>query len=189
MLDLLVAAQNGDHDAQGQVAIYCFKKYQYRLNQVYSKDPAISKDDIESTFFEAIYKAVPGADGRGDDFYHIGQRGVWAVLSEIRAIRGLMKRRTLLPQDEEANPILQLRDLEAEFEVDRVVNVLDAVDRVHILARADLRSRERQALEALVGGMAGDPDEPGFNQRLAGAIGVSPQRASQLMASLREKLT
>src|SRR5688572_14766028 len=102
----LAAAQAGDEQATRDVAVYVFNRFKPRLRQFYDPlDPAVSMEDLEMTFFEGILRAIPRADGRGDDLYHIGQRGVWAVQTQLRHVRRIMEKRvTLHPTEPGGDP-------------------------------------------------------------------------------------
>lgn len=188
MKGLLQKAQQGDEDAHGQVALYVFNKYKDRVKRFFSEDPALSKEDIEVTFFEGIFRHVPLADGRGDDFYHIGQRGVWAVQSEIRAVAAQMGHRVWLrtPDGESEDPADQL-DPASDFQ-DVVIAREDDRAVARIITGASLKVRSRQLVDAILDDPALDPREPGFNKAVAEKLGVSQQRASQIMGELRAEL-
>lgn len=187
MLALVSRAQQGDADAHRTVALHAFNKYKHRVEWLYSRDPAIGIDDLLMTFFEGIMKAVEKLDDRGDPIYHLGQRGVWAVTSELRAIKASMKHRALKPlvyaDGEEADPMADYVDPVEVPGSDMVIERMSAEGRVRIIANASLRPRERQALEVIATG-AVDPASIGFNKDLADQMGVSPQRTSQVMADL-----
>lgn len=198
MLGLIKKAQAGDEDAHREVAIYCFDRYSYRLNNLHSSDPAISMEDLRVTFFEGIWDGVMKADHRGNPLYHIGQRGMWRVKSEIRAIQQVMKKRSMALIGHEnweegmwgdsTRPVIEPVDPAPDFR-EIVVSRVHADATVRILAHADLKPRTREAFDVILSGAAGDPEEPGFNRRLAGQLGVSPQRASQLVQDLRSELS
>jgi len=190
-LALIQRAQEGDEDAHRQVAIFVFEKYRGRLRPLYSQDPAVSLEDMEMTFFEGIWAHVLKADHRGDPLYHIGQRGYWRVQSEVRAAKSLMSKRqppvvfdgfdeddhprwieTIADPSEDAREVLFRHD--------------EATHRVRAIFDAPISIRAREAVERALSGEAGDPTEPGFNQRLARAMNLSPQRVSQLFNELRE---
>lgn len=184
MLALLPLAQAGDESAIGRIAVYCLDKYRYRIAKLYSLDPAISREDLEMTFFEAIIRAIPKLDHRGNPFYAAGQFGVWAVGSELRTIKAMLTRRGAQPQpvDGETDWLERLADrLEPDFR-EIVVSRHESTRLVRIIAKADLKPHVRKALQIIYEGKAGDPDELGFNKRLAAEMEVSPQRASQIMA-------
>jgi hypothetical protein len=183
------AQKDGDTDAQRAVALHCYEKYLMRLKMLFKiSDPAVSYEDLQMTFFEGIMRAVLIVDERGNPLYHIGQRGMWNVGSEIRTVSRQMKHRARLPRvDEDGEP----RGIEVEDELaleafGRADDQMDAEQFVHIITTAPLRTRLRRVVEIVISGAAGDPTEKGFNQRLAGQLQVSPQRASQLMRELRE---
>lgn len=183
-------AQQGDGEAYRQVAMYCFQAYHGKLTHFYSKDPAISFEDLESTFFMGIWDAVAKADTRGNPLYFIGQCGMWKVQSEVRSMR---RRMAMVSQfthvatagtiDEDENTVEPM-DTEPDFR-EIVVSRLDDERVVRIIANANLRDRQREAMDIILSGEAGDPSEPGFNKRLAQQMDICPQRASQLTADLR----
>lgn len=189
----LTQAQAGDEDAISEVAIYVFNKYRGRIVQLARQalDPAIALEDMEMTFFEAIMGFVPKADGRGDDFYHIGQRGVWAVQSELRTAQRQTRQRAW------ARTVMEETGREPEYErvQDRcepdfreiVHGRVDGEELVRVIANAPMSARAAEAVDIILReGL--DPTEQGFNKDLAGRLGVSPQRTSQIMAGLREGL-
>jgi hypothetical protein len=190
-LALVARAQSGDEDARREVALYVYDKYVHRIRDLYSVDPAVCEDDIKTTFFEAIFDAVMRLDERGNPIYHAGQRGVWACRSLVRSLNREMRRRAL-PQRDGADlawdelPGAEIVDEAAEDFVLRVECEAEARERVvRMFAAAPLRPRVREAAEAIIAGRAGDPRDLGFNQRLAAALDVSEQRASQVVSQLR----
>lgn len=135
-------------------------------------------------------RAVPIVDQRGNPLYHIGQRGMWAVQSELRQIRRQLKGRafirheTTVDGDQLTDWTERVTDRTAGDFREVVHDTTDAQEQVHIVANTSLAPRTRQALSLIMSGAAGDPTESGFNLRLAQVMGVSPQRASQVMADL-----
>lgn len=191
MTRLLARAQAGDEDAHRQVAVYCFERYRSRLRRFQALDPAIAPEDMEMTFFEAIMKAVPHADGRGDDFYHIGQRGVWAVQSEMRAVRTMMANRAFLTgrprmDGDEVRDPLDIADPLVLDTLEVVMDYDEATTCMRIVCDAPLKPRARQALGLIIEDPELNPVEPGFNKTLAEKMGVSQQRASQVVQELEE---
>jgi hypothetical protein len=188
----LILAQDGDHEAQSRVALYVYEKYLPRARRLAARaiDPVMSVEDIEESFFEAVMRAVMIADGRGCDFYHIGQRGIWAVQSEMRSMRRTSRLDARvwarIQSDDGRDPAYDAPDPDDAF--DRLEEVMDARQRVEVLTTAPLRGRLREAVEVIASGLAGDPREKGFNAKLAMQMKVSPQRASQIMGELREQL-
>jgi hypothetical protein len=161
---------------------------------LYSQDPAVALDDMLQTFFEGIWAHVPKADHRGDPLYHIGQRGYWRVQSEVRSAQALMKQRTkalIGPHgwDErmwgDGDGIDKHPDPAEDFS-EVLVMQDEATGRLRLILDSPISARAREAVERALAGQAGDPTEPGFNQRLAKAMQLSPQRVSQLMNELRE---
>lgn len=193
-LALIRRAQKGDADARRAVALYVFERYKGRVKRLYNQDPAVSLEDMEHTFFEGIWEYTPKADRRGDPLYHIGQRGYWRVQSEVRSAHALMKQRTKAlvgahGWDErmwgEGDGIDQHPDPAEDFSEVLFRND-EARQRLQLIFDAPISLRAREAVERALAGQAGDPSEPGFNQRLAQAMGLSPQRISQLFNELRE---
>lgn len=191
MIRQLWRAQQGDEQARGEVAVYCFETYKDKLRHFFSKDPAISREDLESTFFLAIYDAVMKADERGNPLYFIGQCGMWKVQSEVRTMRRRManiSHFTHIADGTTDDPTaIDPPDPDPDFR-EIVASRLDDERIVHIIANANLRDRQREAMDLILAGAAGDPSEIGFNQRLAAVMGICPQRASQIMAQLEAKM-
>lgn len=193
MLDMkrrLKQAQAGDEEATSDVALYVFNKYRSRIVQLarQSLDPAITLEDMEASFFIAILEAVQIADGRGCDFYHIGQRGVWAVQTELRVLQRQMSCRTLHPDWADVPEYERVVDRCAEDFCEVVERRVDGELMVEIIANTTLSGPCRQAIDVIVReGL--DPNELGFNKTLAGHMGVSPQRTSQILKDVREALT
>jgi hypothetical protein len=192
VLAILPRAKDGHYEERTTVTNFCWRRYHYRVERFFSSDPAISVDDLLQTFWEGIWHAVPKVDGRGDPLYHLGQRGVWAVQSEVRQIQAQMKRRAraLIGADNWnermwGDGTKEIADPDSDFE-GVLIESLDAHERIRILTHASLKPRSRQALDMILSGQVGDPTEPGFNKRLAEAMGVSEQRASQFMGNIRE---
>lgn len=189
-LALLQRARKGDAGAEKAVAVHCYDHFLPRLRRLASKnaDVAMSLEDMEQAFFEGCWRAVLVADDRGDPLYHIGQRGIWAVQSLMRSVRRVTRAQAGVwagMNDERRDPVANAPDPRAPDAFSRVEDALVARQRVHVLVTAPLKPRLRQAVDAILSGAAGDPDEIGFNARLAVAMGVSPQRTSQVMAELR----
>jgi hypothetical protein len=194
-LALVAKAQDGDAEAQRAVALHCFAKYVARVTRLWHKlqDPAVSLDDAQMTFFEGCMRAVLIIDDRGDPLYHVGQRGIWALQSEIRVMRREMSERARyhVRQGEDGqleNPVDLVQDERASEAYGRVEDQMLALERVHLITTAPLKPRARQAVDIIMKGAAGDPMESGFNKRLADEMGVSPQRASQIVQEIRSQV-
>jgi hypothetical protein len=193
-LKKVALAQNGDKDAQREAALWCYRQYLPRLHRLAATtDPAISREDMEMTFFEGCMRGVLVADDRGDPLYHVGQRGIWNVQSELRSIRRQLQRRSLLVSQvmgddgEPRDSIEDTADPDAALDYERVDDALEAVQRVHVITTVPLKGRERQAVDLIMSATT-DVRESGFNRTLARQMGVSPQRASQICSKLRERL-
>ena len=150
----------------------------------------MSLDDLQQVFFEGIHNGVLRADERGNPLFHIGQRGIWAALTAIKKAKQVSDRRTAVPSavEETERPVDEMDLLPSSGTDYREIvhERLDARRVIRVVANAPLRSSTRKAMEAMLSGDAGDLLEIGANRRLATALGVSPQRASQLMADLRK---
>lgn len=190
MRGLLRQAQAGDEDAHREVALYVFNRFKDRLRRLYSLDPSVSQEDLEMTFFEAIMRHVPLADGRGDDFYHLGQRGFWAAQSEIRAVKAMVSRRVFLRETPDDMTFEEQigEDRTAVPACDIVHEQLGAAQTVRVISTAPLRGRAREAIDRILTDQTLNPAEPGFNKALARRMGVSPQRASQILAQVRAEV-
>lgn len=187
MLARLERAKQGDEAAHAEVALYCFNKYKNRIGRIYSLDPAISKEDLEATFFEAIMKMVPKLDHRGNPFYRAGQQGWWAVASELRAIKGMLDRRASVARAGEGDMdwLERLEDrLQPDFR-EGVVTQMQSASVIKAITGSSLKGPAQRALALIYSGDVGSPDELGFNKRLAEHMGCSPQRVSQIMNELR----
>jgi hypothetical protein len=197
-LALVPSAQQGDIDAQQAVAVFCYNRWMGRLVRLYEKnvsfgDPAIGFEDLKMTFFEGCMRAVLIIDERGNPLYHVAQRAIWNVMSELRAVQRAMRvRARFLPggfedddEDDWQTRYEALPDPDAIDEYERADDRQDAMDLMHVIDTAPLRSRDRQVIDLILSGAAGDPDESGFNQRLAECMHVSPQRSSQIIGRIR----
>lgn len=188
MLALVALAQDGDREAQRTVALYCFDKYKPRVRRLVLAQTRhiIDQDDAEAIFFEGIMVAVLHLDERGDPLYHAGQRGVWALMSAIRSAYAIAEKQAARWKGwTEEDPIGVVEDVHGADAYERVDDRLAAEQRVQVLTTAPLKPHQRRLVEAIVSGVAGDPRDDGFNKRLATAIGISPQRASQIRQELR----
>lgn len=191
MIRLLTAAQKGDEDATRRVAIYCFEKYKSRIDRFTrssrTSDSATDKDDLHSIFFEAIIGAVQIADvDRGDPLFHIGQRGVWAVKTEIRTIQRMLARRQQLYRDMDTaeDPIESLPEPGEAF-TEIVERRTDASRAVRTVLQAQMSPTAHKLLDVLMAEQV-DCAEQGWQSRAADLLGVSPQRVSQVVAKVRD---
>lgn len=189
---LLPAAQAGDLRVQGEIAYYCYAKFLPRLRRLAAKNPdgAVSVEDLENVYFEGCMDGVLKADGRGDDLYHIGQRGIWAAMSYLRTVRRITRVQARVwaginEDGDSRDPITDAPDPTAVEAFGRAEDAIVAVQRVQVIANAPLKARAREAVAVIASGAAGDPRDLGFNARLAVQLGVSPQRASQVMSEIR----
>lgn len=187
-------AMSGISQSVDFVCRYVWDSYGTRIFELYSNDRADDKEDLQQIFWMAVAKHIPKLDERGDLFYHLGQRGFWAVGAHIRRREAMS---TLLSLDaprhregEDGDATLgdSICDLQADVE-GMVVHQLGSQQQVDIILGLDLAPTAQRALDAILSGDAGDPLELGFNKKLSETLGVSPQRASQAMASIRKAVT
>lgn len=188
---LLERAKAGDGDAQRQVAVHTFNQYRGKIAKLYTQDPAVSLEDLEMVFFEAIFAYIPKLDHRGNPLFHLAQRGRWAAQSEVRSVNIRMRNRARLTgTDDDGHPMDPL-DVADRTEHDFREIICDAEDAdrvVRIVANANLRPRQREAMDLILSGEVGEPGDPGFNQTLAKRMDISPQRTSQIMGQLEATL-
>jgi hypothetical protein len=183
-------AMNGVASSIDFVCQYVWDNYGTRIFDLYSADRADDKDDLQQIFWMTVAKHIPKLDERGDLFYHLGQRGFWAVGAHIRRKESMVRLLSLdAPRrqadgDGDATIADSLRDPAVDVE-GIVVNQLGSGQQVSMILNLQLAPIAERALDAIMSGQAGDPSEIGFNKKLAAELGVSPQRASQAMQSLR----
>lgn len=187
----LEQAKTGHSSAVDYICRYVWDQYGKRIWDLFSNDSADDKDDLQQIYWMAVVKHLPKLDERGDPVYHLGQRGFWAVGAHIRRKEAMSKLLSLdAPrhrdgEDKDMTLGDSLRDPIADVE-GIVVNQLGGNQQVDMILDLKLAPTAKRALGAIMAGKAGDPREKGFNKNLAGALGVSEQRASQAMQSLRK---
>ena len=180
MLAKLCSAQLGDEDAQREVAVYVWTNFKSRIRDLYSKDPSLCKDDLEQVFFLGISKAVMRAKPwLGNPFEYIAWIGRNNVLSLIRASKATKNQ----PLED-----FHVADDKTDFS-DVVIERMYAEHAVQVLATVDLTPAAKELARLLITGVVGDPTESGFNRRVAAEMKVTPQRASQVFATIRKALT
>lgn len=188
---LLEKAKAGDGDAQREIAVYTFNTYRSKIAMMYTQDPAVTLEDLEMVFFEAIFAFIPKVDHRGNPIFHLAQRGRWAAQSEVRSVNLRMRGRArLVGTDDDGQPMdpLDVADRTDHDFREVICDALDADRVVRIVANANLRPRQREAMDLILSGEVGEPGDPGFNQTLAKRMGISPQRTSQIMGQLEATL-
>jgi hypothetical protein len=192
---LLPEAKQGDEDAVYAVAMYVFKRSKWRIRGFYSTDPAYDREDIEDAFLHGILKAIPEHRPQPDPLLYIAQSGYFSAASMLRKIKPQeYQRRTVSLEAATATADGEIAGLHESTAADEedfreiVIDRTSAAQRVVQIRSTALREKPALALEAILTGSVGDPTELGFNKRLAGHLGVSPQRASQVMAELRESV-
>jgi hypothetical protein len=190
VLAMAEAARGGDEEARSELALYVYNEFMWRLVDRLSKpdvDPAVCMEDLKSTFFEGILKAIDKVDHRGNPAYFIAQCGIWLVLSELKAVQKLADHRGSLPSQEGVDPWQQVVDHGSDSAYDRVLDKIAAeqvAERVVMRVECDLGPRHQEAV-GLILEHSLDPGEIGFNKRLAELAGVSPQRMSQVLEDVR----
>lgn len=178
-----------DLEARNLVGLYVYNKWLPKALKRFSSDPYQDRDDIANSFFEGILGGLEKVDGRGIPLYHIAVRGFWQVgsVTRVPAVRKHMLNADISelwdPANGDASPA---RSSSPDF-ADAVDRQIDAEGVVR-KARETLANRALDTLEIIVAGKAGDPMDLGFNQRVAKELGVSEQRASQIMGKMREDL-
>jgi DNA-binding CsgD family transcriptional regulator len=191
MMMKLRAAQAGDARAKEDVALWVYQRWSGRVLHFVTPTTGLEREDLEQTFFENIYRSIDVAKlDVGCPLYHISQRAYWAVQSYVRFVtRGggdaaaTVRRRD--PRVMEAGEVpLYEQEPDPYDGQERIIEQLDAEHWVKALAGAKLKPREREVLALIASDDFGGPQEGAFNRRLAERLGVSAQRASQLMASI-----
>lgn len=183
-------AMNGRSHSADFICRYVWEQYGARICELYSNDRADSKDDLRQIFWMAVARHIPKLNEKGDLLYHLGQRGFWAVGAHIRRKEAMSRLLSLdAPrgsQNEEGDTTIldSLPDHRTDVE-GLVVHQLGSSQQVDMILNLRLAPIAQRALDAIMSGQAGEPTEVGFNKSLAKALGVSPQRASQAMNSLR----
>lgn len=191
------AAISGDRDAQYRVAVECLDRGRARRARYFSKDPAVTDDDLDMAFYQGVMNNVVKAKlNVGDPYGFLIQCGLWAVLDKIRQAdaQPTMVRLDADSWEEHYRPEAPSDDdTEAEAVAlvyretvrKRVQQLLDheAADENDVKA---LSTQERAWIEATLEGTI-DPTEKGANMQFADLIGVCPQRASQIVNGVRRK--
>lgn len=173
------AIQTGDRQACEEVTLYAFREYESKLNKLKPHDQILSYDDMRTTFYEGILRHMPKLDYRGDPYQHLAWRGYLYVLSEIRATAKHVKDRTYVERlDEQIAHMEDWDGIDARQDAARELG--------QIMKALPATSPERKLMKVAISGVAGDPLQKGYNKRLAQALDISPQRASQIMAKLQQ---
>lgn len=188
----LERAKEGHSLAIDFMCRYVWDTYGRRIFSLFSNDVAEDRDDLQQIYWMAVVETIPKLDGRGDPVYHLGQRGFWRVGAHIRRKEAMGRLLSLdatisADEDESLTRGSKLEDERVDIE-GLVVHQLGSAQQVEMILDIELAPIAQRALDAIMKGEAGDPSEIGFNKQLAGALGVSPQRASQAMQSLRQSV-
>lgn len=170
-----------DLTARNAVAVYLHDKWLYRARNLFCTDPMQTKEDLHQTFFMGILEGIEKDKGLGDSLYFVGQHAFWRVGSSIRASN--IRRRRLVPEDPTDIGEFRIRDRTEDLAYE-VINRVSA-EQTAIALRPTLTGRAREAFDLL---LSDQGDEIGRNKRLAESMGVSEQRASQIMATVRDEL-
>lgn len=189
-LTLIPRAKQGDQSALAELVMFLDKRYSWMIAKLYSGDPMLSREDIHSEFLKGILGGVPIVSLEvGNPLFHLAQRGLWEAKSAVESA----KKYQLLPQ---SHGRVQEGQREGEWDGDYLadrtqIDPADIVVQRHfaqhvtrVLSLADLSGNEKKAFLLILSGQLGDPCEMGWNKTLADALGVSPQRASQITAKL-----
>lgn len=176
----LIKAQAGCYDSRTEVTLYVFERWKYRAHALFAQDRSLDHDDLEQVFFLGILEGVEKVDERGNPLFHLSQRGLWRVKSTVKAsqLRGMTVTQDL--GDVRESRLRENTDDHADLVINRV-----SADQMLIGVAPHLSDRARDAFMMMINGDLGDPAEPGLNKRLAEAMKVSEQRASQIMAKVR----
>jgi hypothetical protein len=184
----LERAKAGDQRAREDIVMYVWEKYGGKIAYLYSPDPADEREDLHQIFLMGVTDALAKVDHRGNPIWHLAVRGNWAVSRHIRTAKEKARERSLdyeAFEGEGETAVAQLRDESVDVE-GLVLSQIGTGQQVSLIMGANLSPTARRAMEAILNDEAGDPVELGFNKRLADALEVSPQRASQAMESLRK---
>lgn len=190
-LALIPRAQERDPVALTELLSYIDQRYGWMIAKLYSSDPMLSREDIYAEFLEGVVGGIPIVSmDIGNPLFHLAQRGLWNAKSAVESA----KKYQYLPRrlkevdasDDEAwndGEFMPTDRTESSTE-DIVVQRHFARHVTHVLSMADLTGNERKAFLLILSGELGDPCEMGWNKKLANALSVSPQRASQITAKL-----
>lgn len=184
-------AKEGCSSATDFICRYVWELYGYRIRKLFSNDTIDDGDDLQQIFWIAVVAHIPKLDHRGDQIYHLGQRGFWRVGSYIRRKKAMDRILSLdAPYGEDEGMTLGQRHADPSSDTEGIVlRQLGGEQQVDMILNLELAPIAQRALDAIMSGEAGDPDEIGFNKNLAAVLKVSPQRASQAMKSLRSAVT
>lgn len=173
-----------DEGARSRVLVYVIKRFKSMVKGYYVKDPAWDADDIERVFVLGIVEGMRDVSMYiGNPLNYLAWRGLVRVKSLVGAVRkkGHEFVHSVQTLEYEGPRMGQTDD---EFDV--VIEQATAHQRAtKILTNHQLTGKAADMLTLIATG-AVDPLEPGANKQLASCLGVSPQRASQLMAKVRE---
>lgn len=187
MLARLDEAQSGDEEAKREVAVYCFNRYRGRIAKFDSADPSDSFEDVQQVFFEALITGIDKDKGIGDRLYYVGQYGVWAVRSYVRAMARKMEERDRFfneTEDGEPDPIEQIPSLDLDF-TEVVVHQEEVKERVALL-KANLTPTAHRLVDLILSDDEIDVTQKGWQAEAADKLDISPQRVSQVLGKLRD---
>lgn len=180
-LDLIPGAKRQEQGALSKLVMFIDQRYSYLVTRLYSADPVLSREDIHSYFLEGVIGGIPKVSMEiGDPLFHLAQRGVWKAKSAVDSAKKYRRTEDLNdPEFGDAGA-----DRTQEDPADIVVQRHFARHVTRVLSMAGLEGNEKRAFLLILTGDLGDPCEMGWNKKLARALRVSPQRASQITAKL-----
>lgn len=197
-MTLLKAAQAGDDTAFEPLTKLIVHHFKYMIIGYRSADPAYDFDDLLVQFQLGVWQSIWRVDHRGDPLFHLAERGRWAVSSMLTQIkqrrygtaeweRDFGEPRSIGCIPEGWDP----PDPRPENDPQYVVEVRESRDEAKrrvttILSQVDLVGRDAEVLAWMIDDP--EPDAKGANQRLAGCLGVSEQRASVLRQRVIRRL-
>jgi hypothetical protein len=187
-LQLIPSAQRCDQSARAKLVMFLDERYGWMLAKLYSGDPMLSREDIHSEFLEGIIGGIPKVKMEvGDPLFHLAQRGLWKAKAAVESARRYQKlERHGNYYDEDGLSVEDVwTDRTQQDPADIVVQRNFARHVTKVISMAGLGENERRGLVLILSGELGDPCEMGWNKRLADALKVSAQRASQITAKLQ----
>lgn len=179
------AIQLDDEGARSRVLDYVIKRFRGMISGYFTRDPAYDRSDIESTFILGVVEGMAVVSlSIGNPLNYLAWRGLVRVKSQVGAWR---KKGQEFVASTEAMEYIPAAMGQEDDEYEVVIEQTAAHQRaVRVLTNHTLQGKAADMLTLIVSGEI-DPLESGANKRLASRLGVSPQRASQLMAKVRDE--
>lgn len=187
---LVLDAKDGSEQAAAELLAWEWSQWARRVCSLYTHDGAYDRDDLQGLFYEHALRAIPDAVmGRGSAARFIGQRAYWRVSSEVRAANKHFAEGRRALQGADLSEMTELGAGAVPDGTDELVARIDAGQTVHVMLSMNLDDQHPAAARALhvMARSDRDPREPGYGRWLAGLLGVSPQRVSQLIATIRAR--